>query len=761
MIAPPPPPSFDTLPAGYTLRAGMGVSTILPDMDFETYSEAGYIWSDALQKWVSPPGVAAGKKGLPVVGVAAYSQHPSTEVLSFSYDLKDGRGKRRWRPGMPNPSDLFAHIAAGGLIEAWNSAFEHWIWNSVCVRRYGWPPLPQAQTRDAMAKSRAHALPGALGKAAEVLRLRNQKDKDGDRLLKKFSMPRNPTKGDARLRIRPEEDIEDGEKLYAYNDQDIVAEAEASSVIPDLPQSELDFWLCDQAINYRGVQMDVAGIHDCIAIVNAAHERYNAELHALTGGAVARASELAKLQTWLHAQGVHLETLDEDAIDAAIKRGGLPPHAQRALQIRSAIGSAAVKKIFAMANQVTTAGRLHDLFSYHAAATGRATGNGPQPQNLPNSGPDVLLCGCGRHHGKRSTACPWCACPVPPGKKTIEWSAPAVLDALVVIATRSLDCVEYYFGDAVATVSGCLRGLFTAADGHDLICSDYSAIEAVGLAMVAGESWREDVFRTHGKIYETSASKITGIPFEDFAKHKAETGQHHPMRKKVGKVAELASGYQGWVGAWKAFGADEFFTDDEIKENILAWRAASPAIVELWGGQSRGSWRDKRVEYYGVEGMATCAVANPGTEYEYRGLVFVMRGDALYVRLYSGRYLTYHRPRLSPSQRGGMSLSYERWNTNPKNGAPGWIRVDTWGGRLVENIIQAVCRDILAFAIVNLERAGYRVVLHVHDEIVCEVPKGWGSVEEFERIMGTMPEWAANWPIRAAGGWRGPRYRKD
>lgn len=759
MIAPPPP--LELLPAGFTLVAGMGRSTILADMDFETYSEAGYVWSEALQKWTSPPGVAAGKKGLPVVGVAVYAQHPSTEVLSLSYDLKDGRGKRRWRPGMPNPSDLFDHIAGGGLIEAWNSAFEHWIWNGVCVRRYGWPTLPQAQTRDAMAKSRAHALPGALGKAAEVLRLRNQKDKDGDRLLKKFSMPRNPTKGDPRLRIRPEEDIEDGEKLYAYNDQDIVAEAEASSVIPDLPQSELDFWLCDQAINYRGVQMDVAGIHNCIAIVNAAHERYNAELHALTGGAVARASELAKLQTWLQGQGVHLETLDEDAIGEAIKRGGLPAHAQRALQIRAAIGSAAVKKIFAMANQVTTAGRLHDLFSYHAAATGRATGNGPQPQNLPNSGPDVLLCGCKRHHGKKATACPWCGVPVPPGKKTIEWSAPAVLDALEIIATRSLDCVEFFFGDAVATVSGCLRGLFTGAEGHDLICSDYSAIEAVGLAMVAGESWREEVFRTHGKIYETSASKITGIPFEDFAKHKAETGQHHPMRKKVGKVAELASGYQGWIGAWKAFGADEFFTDDEIKTNILAWREASPAIVELWGGQSRGGWRDKRTEYYGVEGAAVCAVSMPGVEFDCRGLAFIMRGDALYVRLYSGRYLTYHRPRLSPSSRGGLSMSYERWNTNPKNGAPGWIRVETWGGRLVENIIQAVCRDILADAIVNLERAGYRVVLHVHDEIVCEVPKGWGSVEEFERIMGTMPAWASNWPIRAAGGWRGPRYRKD
>jgi DNA polymerase len=265
-----------------------------------------------------------------------------------------------------------------------------------------------------------------------------------------------------------------------------------------------------------------------------------------------------------------------------------------------------------------------------------------------------------------------------------------------------------------------------------------------------------EVFRTHGKIYEMSASKITGIPFEEFDLYKASSGQHHPMRKKIGKVAELASGYGGWLGAWKQFGADEYFNDDEIKKAILAWRAASPAIVEFWGGQQR-NWRP---ELFGLEGCAVSAVLNPGTKFSYRAISYLMYGDALYCELPSGRFITYHRPRLGQSERGGYQLSFEGWNTNPKNGAPGWIRINTYGGRLCENVVQAVARDILAYAIVNLEKAGYPIVMHVHDEIVAEVPEGQGSISEFESIMSTLPPWASGWGIKATGGWRGKRYGK-
>lgn len=781
----PSPPKLDDLPAGTQLIAGMGRSTVLADMDFETYSEAGFLWDAATNKWTCLPGAAQGKKGLPIVGAASYAEHPTTEVTSFYYDLKDGRGRRHWVPGMDYPRDLFDHIASGGLVEAWNVAFERWIWNTVCVPKYGWWPLPSAQCRDAMAKSRAFAAPGKLEKAAVVLGLKNLKDSDGDRLLKKFAMPRNPTAKDKRWRVLPSDDPIDGAKLYKYNETDIVVEAEASSVLPDLEGEELEFWLCDQTINTRGVQMDRAGVENCIAIVDRAQAKYNAELYALTGGEVARASELAKLLVWLAHRGIRMESLDDENVTNALERDDkkrmyldaeeagqvtdnaqiglpMPDDCRRALEIRAAIGSASVKKVYAMRNQMTRAGRLHDLFSYHAARTGRVTGNGPQPTNLPNSGPDVLRCGCGKHFGAKHTACPWCNMPQVPGRKPMEWCAAAAVDALEIIAMRSLELLEYFFHDAMYAVSGCLRGLFIAAPGYDLICSDYSAIEAVGLAELSGEEWRREVFRTHGKIYEMSASKITGIPFAEFERYKTETGQHHPMRKKVGKIAELAFGYQGWVGSAVAFGMDEFFTEEEIKKNILAWRATSPAIVELWGGQARGKpWEANYTpELFGVEGAFVGAVMNPGIEYACRGMTFLYRGDILYLKLLSGRYLTYHKPRLTPGGRDGFGISYEGWNTNPKNGAVGWVRMNTWGGRLVENIDQATCRDILRFAIINLECAGYRVVLHVYDEIVAEIPEGWGSIEEFERIMATMPPWAKDWPIKATGGWRSKRYTK-
>jgi len=333
--------------------------------------------------------------------------------------------------------------------------------------------------------------------------------------------------------------------------------------------------------------------------------------------------------------------------------------------------------------------------------------------------------------------------------REVEWCPEAAAQTLELVRHRSLETIEFVYGDAMPAVAGCLRGLFVAAPGHDLICSDYSSIEAVVLAEIAGEEWRREVFRTHGRIYEMSAAKITGVPMPTEGRH---------VHRKLGKIAELSGGYQGWIGAWKAFGAAEFLNDEEIKTAILAWRAASPSIVELWGGQPSR----RRGEYWGIEGCAIQAVLQPGRAFGYRGITLLMRGDTLFLRLLSGRLIHYHRPRLEPSQRreGEYSLSYEGWNSNPKNGPVGWIRMNTWGGRLTENIVQAVANDILRFASVNLEAAGYPIVLHVYDEVACEVPHGRRSVEELEAIMMQLPAWAAGWPIRAAGGWRGRRYRK-
>lgn len=748
--------------------AGLGVATLLPDFDFETYSEAGRAYDEEAGKWRMLEGTPKGTTNpLAAVGAPAYAEHPTTELLSLAYDLKDGKGPRLWVPALPPPVELFEYLQGGGLIEAHNSGFEAYIWQYVCVGRMGWPAFNFDQLRCSMAKCRAWSIPASLADAGDYLRVPVQKDADGKRLLKKFSQPRNPTKTDARLRIRPEEDAVDGPRIYSYNVDDIRAEEGVSIRVPDLSPAELDMWLLDQRINRRGVYIDRPHLDDCVHLIREAGALFEAELSQITGGAVKSGSEVAKMSGFLAGLGVQLPDLTADTVAAALKRDDLPPVARRVVEIRAALSSSSVKKVYAIQRRLTSDGRLKDIFAYAGAdRTARWAGRGPQPQNLPSSGPAVDCCGgCGRHQARGLDVCRWCGT----GAEflyAVEWSIAAVRDALAVAELRDARTMAYYFGDTFKAVSGCLRGLFMAAPEHEFICSDFSAIEAVVLAALAGETWRLEVFRTHGKIYEESASRICGIPFEEFLRHKEETGEHHPMRKKVGKVAELASGFGGWVGAWKAFGADKHVGDDRaIRDAILAWRAASPNIVEFWGGQVREtapqSW-DFVHEYYGLEGCAIQAVLNVGQTYSHNGLSFGVKDDVLYVRLLSGRFLQYHKPRLIQVECRRSKLPVYQLSYMGRNQTTGkWVRLETYGGKLTENVVQATARDIMAEALKRVEGGGYPVVLHVHDEIVSEVKKGHGSVEEFEALMSQCPSWCAGWPIKAAGGWRDDRYQKD
>ena len=786
------------LPAGYQLHAGLGVATILPDHDVETYSPAGFVWAederwDARSQswvpkagWVCPEG--ASKKGLSVVGAAVYTEHPDADMLSLAYDLKDGRGERLWLPGMPLPQDYCEHIARGGLIEAHNAAFERWVSWNIMHPRYGFPKLQIRQQRCSMIKCRAWSLPPALGDAGDVVNLDVKKDKAGNALLKLFSVPQTPTKNQPKTRILPSDEPVKAAQLYAYNQTDIRTEAELSSKVPDLPAPELEYWFVDQAINARGVHVDRAGVEACIQVINQAHDRYNSELCLLTGGEVDRASKVARLMKWLGDRGVYTASLDEEAVDsllARLMRGGEDvadvrdlDACRRALEIRAAVGSSSVKKVFAMRNQMTRADRLHDLFTGHGARTGRPTGNGPQPTNLPNSGPRVCHCSSCDHWYPAGLRCTWCNTIRPPTPARegydapTDWNAGAAEDALQTISSGSLTLVETIWGDAMRVVSGVLRGLFTAAPGMELISSDYSAIEAVVNAALSGEQWRLAVFRDHGKIYEASAAAMFRIDVRELLEYPGKNGgSKHPLRAK-GKVAELALGYLGWIGALRDMGGYDG-TDQEAEELCKAWREANPNIVYLGGGQFEGRGWNRKPRLYGLEGMAIAAVQNPGTEYlvarkdgTQSGLSFLCHQDVLYLRLPSGRRIAYHRPRLSPAKQSwrGLSLSYEGYNTNPKNGPRGWIRMYTYAGKLLENACQAVANDILRYGQIALEHAGYALVLHVYDENIAEIPEGTGSIEQFERLMSTMPAWAYDdvgpWPIKARGGWRGKRYRK-
>lgn len=747
--------------AGDQLQVPSGVSTVLPDLDFETYSEAGYLWDEEKRTWRAPPG--ATKKGIFAVGAAAYAQHPSTEILSLAYDLKDGRGPQMWIEGMAAPADLFSHIQTGGLLEAWNCSFEWWIWNEVAVKKLGWPPLPLLSLRDAMAKSRAYAYPGALANAAEISEAPIQKGKEGKRLIQKFSCPRKPTKANPSKRTLLSDDWPDAGNLFQYNLGDIQAEAAVSARVPDLIPQELAFWQATQALNARGVALDMPTVHAAIAVLEQAYVRYNQELFHLTGGAVSAASEVQGLRNWLETLGVPLPSLGKDLVSAALKRTDLPQPARRALELRQLVGSAGVKKVYAMSRQATPEGRAHDLFVYHGAKTGRDTAIELQPQNLVKAGPKLAWCSsCGEPYGAHRSDCPHCGADGAGHKKT-KWTWKAVEAVSTALKTRDLDHVEATFGDASLAISGCIRSLFVAGPGKELICSDYSSIEAVVIAMLAGEEWRIEAFHRKEDIYLVSAGKVTGRTLEEYLTAAAETGEHHPDRQDIGKPAELGLGFGGWLNAWRQFDDSDNFSDGKVKRNIIAWREASPMIVELWGGQARGKpWAPERKELFGLEGAAIAAVQNPGQCYRYRMITYGMQGDVLFCQLPSGRKLTYHRPRLSPSSRwpDQLELSFEGWNSNPQMGPLGWGRIHTFGGRLAENATQAVARDIMAYANINLEAADYPVVLRVHDELAAEVPLGFGSIEEYEKIMATLPPWAEGWPVRAAGGWRGQVYRK-
>jgi hypothetical protein len=723
---------------GEQWAAGVGVATALASGDFETFSTAGFEWNG--KRWAA---LQKGKPGIEVVGAWAYSEHPSTIVTTFAYNLKDGQGERLWWPGLPNPQDLFDHLARGGLFEATNSFFEFAIWTNVCVPKYGWPPLSLWQVRDVAAKAAAWTLPRKLETAAKVLKTPTQKDAPGRAIMLKVSKPHTPTEKEPFHQYTRENAPDDFAALDAYCVNDVRAEDCVSARCPDLSEHETRVFLVDQSINVRGVMVDRELVAAALDVVAQAENRYNAELAHLTGGRVQTHNQLDALKGWLwQTQGVWAPEITKDTLPELLALN-LPPAARRGLEIRAALNSQSVKKTRAMWRMMGHDARLRGLYTYAGAArTWRWAGSGVQPQNLPNAGPPVQRCGhCGTVRWARLWFCPSCfRCEARP----CDWGIEAAEACIPAIFSRSLDTVEALWGDALTAIAGCLRSFFIAAPGNELICSDFTAIEAVVIAQLAGEEWRLDVFRTHGKIYEASAARIFGVPFAEFERYKRDEGMHHPLRKK-GKTAELASGYQGWVEAWRRFGADG--TDDELAPQVAKWRRENPAIVALW---------------HGLEAASIAAVENPGQCYRYREIAYQMGGDVLYCRLPSGRCIPYHKPRIREGLRYDKPhkfLSYMGVDSKTKQ----WVRIEIHGGKHAENITQATSRDLFADALLRLETAGYPIVIHTHDEPAAEVAEGSGSIEQFEALMRAVEPWAQPWAdtIKAAGGWRGKRYRKD
>lgn len=549
------------------------------------------------------------------------------------------------------------------------------------------------------------------------------------------------------LRWTPITAGEDFERFYAYNRQDVVAEMAAGARIPDMSEKERRIWLMHMRTNRRGMHVNMPAVLDCLEIVEQAFAKYTHRLREITHNKVETASEVQEIRAWLASTyGMRLDDLDEETLGEWLARKDLPAGAREVLRIRQQLAFGSVKKLYAFLHQTGHDWRLRDQYVFFGAHTGLWNGRGVQPANLYSG----------------------------------SFRKPAQVEAaLAVIAYRSLDMVETAFApmDALEVVACCLRSLIVARPGTRLMGSDYSAIQAVVLAALAGEEWRLEVFRTHGKLYEMSASKISGVPFEDFLNYfDPRTGKKakHPLRQTLGKVGELAGGFAGWIPAWKRFGADEFMTDPEIKQAILGWRRESPAIVEFWGGQTRDKFerdergkRLERPELFGVEGAAISAVLHPGQCFKYRQCAYQMHEDSLYYCGPSGTFMRYHEPRLEPSSRDFASpweleMTYTGWDSKI-----GWTAGERlYGGVLTQNSDSHESREIQAEKLVRLDDTGlYLPVMHTHDEDVCEVPNGRGDLAEYLRLCRIRPDWARlpsgePWPIRVPDAWSGQFYGK-
>ena len=669
-------------------------------------------------------------------GLHNYATDPSTGVHCLSYG-PDPEHIKTWVEGEPFPEDLKVHIAQGGIITAWNAAFELAIWNLCCVKKYGWPPLPIRQVRCSMVRAYAMALPGALDDAAPALGVGQRKDSEGHRIMLQLSRP----KKDGSM-WRREDDLDKFLKLYSYNKQDVRTELSCLERLMELSPSECDLWELDYKINNRGVLCDLASVDKAIAIIQSEKKRLDGEMLKVTGGVVGSCTEVQLLGKWIKSQGVEMDGLAKaDVLNAlaGIKEEVLssedsaveftltaeippmPPAVRRALELRQEAAKSSTAKLIAMREKASPDGRIRNLHQFHAASTGRWAGRGVQIQNL--------------FRGR-------------PGNTYADVEAMfSMLD--------DKEKLDLFYGPSMDAITDCIRGMLIAGEGNELVACDFSAIEARALAWLAGQESVLEIFRTHGKIYEHAAADVYHVPLDEVTKD----------QRQRGKVIVLACGFGGSIGAFQSMAKNYNVKvpDEEALEIVKAWRAANQHIVHYWYDLEEavlGAMKNGNVTSAGARG---------------REVKFRKAGSFLWALLPSGRALCYPYPELrmvtTPWGEEKEQLTFmtvvdmtqkKKSKILPDANAKGkWQRVSTYGGSLAENITQAISRDLLADAMRAVEAEGIEIVFHVHDEMVVEVQKFRAQyvLERVEKLMLIPPEWAKGLPL-AAEAWHGKRYRK-
>lgn len=634
-------------------------------------------------------------------GAYVYAEDPTTDVIVACYAFGAKGEIRTWLRGQPMPADLREHVEAGGTLVAHNAEFERALWRGVLAPRYGWtlPRLEQWVCTAALAN--AMALPRSLEGVGAALGLKVQKDMQGNALMLRMCRPRSI---EADGTIIWWEDEERMSRLAAYCAKDVEVTQLVYPRLRPLTPIERDVWLLDARINDRGVYIDRTTVEAAKRVVAGAEVALLGELRTLTAGEVSTAKQVEKLRTWLAANGLELPSLEKAEVEAALAKGPHPPAVQRALEIRKELSKSSTGKLDAMLARRCRDGRARGNLMYHGATTGRWAGVGIQMQNLPRGSID------------NAESC------------------------LTAIATGDYRVVEMIWDSPLSAVSSALRSMITGGPGRDLIAADFSNIEGRVLAWLAGEAWKLDAFRdfdagTGPDLYKLAYSRSFNVPVANVSKND----------RQVGKVMELALGYQGGVGAFQSmariYGVE--VADAKADELKRAWRGAHPATVSFW---------------YALEDAARNAVLHPKQIFTAGRIGFAAGGGFLWMKLPSGRLLGYPRPSVKTVEsKFGPKEVVHFWGVDTFT--RDWSEQTTYGGKLAENATQAVARDVMAEALLRVERAGFPVILSVHDEAVSEVPAGTGDVAAYEAAMTTLPTWASGLPV-AAEGWTGKRYRK-
>ena len=643
------------------------------------------------------------------VGAHKYAQNCEILLFGYAYD-DDPVTVLDLTSGDVIPDSIINDVLGDEVTKyAYNAQFERSVLSNIFN---GGRYLSAKSWHCTMVESMYLGFPGGLGELTKILypgQIDKQKNAEGKALIKFFSTPCKPTfSNNFSTRNIPEDYPEKWQRYVEYNRQDVVVERNVRKVISKIPMpdQEHEYYIMDQVINDRGVRADRTLIDSAIDLDNIQTSKYLDRLYEITQ--LQNPKSNPQFLKWIQEQGIDVSSTNKETL-ANVSTMDIPAHVEDAIKLKQLLSKTSIKKYYAMDCTMCNDGRIHGLIQFYGAnRTGRFAGRLVQVQNLA------------RNNIRGISTC------------------------REMLVHREYEAMKALWGDLPYTLSQLIRTAFAPRKGYEYIISDFHAIEAVLAAWLTGEEWRLEVFKGDGMIYEASAAQMFHVEKDSIKTADGQEGPNYSLRQK-GKVAELALGYGGGVGALTVMGAlDMGIAEEELPEIVSKWREASPTLCKFWKT---------------LENAAKKAIRTREPQKLQRDIVIYYQWGIMFIRLPSGRTIAYVRPKLEEIEtRYGtkMEITYEGMDQETKK----WVRIKTWGGKLFENVIQAIARDILCHAMYNLEKKGFPIVMHVHDEVICETPIGRYSVEDLNAIMEDMPDWGKDIPLEAAG-FKNNFYKKD